>query len=68
MIPKRMTRAEVKEYPLRSKDVAWILDCSPDDVIALARKGGLNARKKGRFWRFWAKDVKAWKKRGLRGG
>ena len=30
-----------KDY-LRSKDVAWILDCSPDDVIELAR--GANSK------------------------
>lgn len=36
---------------LRSKDVASILDCSPDDAIDLARKGELKAFKDGRFWR-----------------
>jgi excisionase family DNA binding protein len=42
---------------LRSKDVAHILDCSPDDVIHFARKGKLEAYKVGRLWRFKMKDV-----------
>ena len=41
-----------EEILLRSKDVAYILDCCPDDVVDLARRGVLNAEKKGRYWRF----------------
>ena len=52
-----------KEKLLRSKDVAWILDWSPDDVNVLARKGKLKALKQGRFWRFREADVTAYKKR-----
>lgn len=37
---------------LNCTDVAKILDMSPDDVAALARKGILRGRKKGRQWRF----------------
>lgn len=48
---------------LRSKDVAHILDCSPDEVILLARKGKLKATRQGRFWRFKQADVVAYKKR-----
>ena len=48
---------------LDSKDVAWILDESPDDVIVLANKGKLPATKQGRFWRFREADVIAFKKR-----
>jgi len=48
---------------LRSKDVAHILDCSPDDVIELARRGKLKGTKTGRFWRFRLEDVLAYKKR-----
>ena len=48
------------EYSLRSKDVAHILDCSPDDVIELARRSKLHAIKTGRFWRFHIKDVRAY--------
>ena len=45
---------------LRSKDVAHILDCSPDDVIELARRGKIKATKEGRFWRFQEKDITAY--------
>jgi len=48
---------------LRSRDVAHILDCSPDDVIDLARKGKLVGRKKGRLWRFREEDIKTYVKR-----
>jgi len=55
--------AKKKEWLLKSKDVAHILDCSPDDVIDLARKGKLQAIKQGRFWRFRESDVVSYKKR-----
>lgn len=45
------------ERLLRSKDVARILDVSPDDVIKLARTGKLRATKIGRRWEFLARDV-----------
>ena len=48
---------------LDSKDVAWILDESPDDVIVLANKGKLPATKQGWVWRFEEKDVRAYMKR-----
>jgi len=41
-----------RHYTLRSKDVAHILDCSPDDVLAWANSGKLKGRKTGRFWWF----------------
>ena len=47
---------------LRSKDVAHLLDCSPDDVIELARSGKLAARKRGQFWRFKLSDITAYQK------
>jgi excisionase family DNA binding protein len=47
---------------LRSKDVAHILDCSPDDVIELARSGKIKAQKQGRFWRFRERDITAYVK------
>jgi excisionase family DNA binding protein len=43
--------------------VAHILDCSPDDVIELARRGKLRASKQGRFWRFKHNDVLVYKKK-----
>ena len=48
---------------LRAEDVARILDCGPDDVIDLARKGKLRASKQGRFWRFHPEDVEVYKRR-----
>ncbi len=55
--------AKKTETLLRSKDVAHILDCSPDDVIELARRGRLRATKQGRFWRFSQKDVLTFKRK-----
>ena len=46
---------------LGSKDVAWILDLSPDDVVELARKQKLLGTKKGRFWIFRPDDVETYK-------
>jgi hypothetical protein len=51
------------ENLLCSKDVAWILDCSPDDVIELARRGKLKATKEGRYWRYREAGVIAYKNR-----
>jgi excisionase family DNA binding protein len=51
---------------LNSKDVARILDLSPDTVNEFARKSILPAYKKGRQWRFRRRDIAAFK-RELRG-
>jgi len=53
---------KAKEKLLKSRDVAWILDCSPDDVIALARKGKLRAVKNGAWW-FREADVITYKRK-----
>ena len=56
-----------KEQLLRPRDVAWILDCSPDDVVVLAKKGNLIGMKQGRYWKFRERDViqyKRWTERG----
>jgi hypothetical protein len=42
---------------LNSKDVARILDLSPDTVNEYARKSILPAFKKGRQWRFRRRDI-----------
>jgi excisionase family DNA binding protein len=42
---------------LNSKEVAEILDLSPDTVNELARKSVLPAFKRGRQWRFRRRDV-----------
>jgi excisionase family DNA binding protein len=52
-----------KEQLLTSKDVAHILDMSPDDVIDLARKGVLKGIKQGRRWKFRLSDVQAYKRK-----
>jgi len=59
---KKTKKKDLGRYELRSRDVAHIADCSPDDVIEFARKGRLKAQKFGRFWRFSLPDVKAWMK------
>jgi hypothetical protein len=59
------------EYPamptikriLKSKDVAHILDLSPDDVIVLARDKKLKSIKKGKYWMFSIQDVASYRKR-----
>jgi len=70
MLDRRvLARLERDGYTLRSRDVAWILDCSPDDVIEFARRQRLKAKKLGRFWRFRLKDVRQYQKnKGLQGG
>lgn len=48
---------------LKAKDVAHILDCSPDDVYPLINTGELKAFKEGRLWKFRLEDVMDCKKR-----
>lgn len=43
---------------LKTYDIAVLLDVSPDDVNAMARKGLLKAQKIGKQWRFRNRDVK----------
>lgn len=51
---------------LNSKEVAQILDLSPDTVNEYARKNILPGFKKGRQWRFRRRDIASFK-RELRG-
>jgi len=51
---------------LNSKQVAEILDCSPDTVNEFARKSVLPAFKRGRQWRFRRRDITSFKRQ-LRG-
>ena len=51
------------EKLMRSRDVAHMLDCSPDDVIEMARRGKIRATKDGRYWKFKLADVMAYKKK-----
>jgi len=47
---------------LNSKDVAELLDMSPDTVNEYARKNLLPAFKRGRQWRFRRRDIAAFKR------
>jgi len=51
---------------LNSKEVAQILDVSPDTVNEFARKHLLPAFKQGRQWRFRKRDIASFKRQ-LRG-
>jgi len=53
---------DAKVKVLKSREVAHILDCSPDDVIVLAQKGKIRATKQGRFWKYDKSDVMAYKR------
>jgi len=57
---------DVEDSLLNSKEVAEILDCSPDTVNELARKNVLSAFKRGRQWRFRKRDITSFKRQ-LRG-
>ena len=48
---------------LRPRDVAHILDCSPDDLYPLIYAGEIKAYKVGRLWRFHLEDVMDYKNR-----
>ena len=50
------------EILLNSKEVAEILDLSPDTVNELARKSVLPAHKRGRQWRFCRRDIITYKR------
>jgi hypothetical protein len=47
---------------LNSKDVALILDMSPDTVNEFARKSIIPGFKKGRQWRFRRRDITSFKR------
>jgi hypothetical protein len=53
---------ESDESILNSKDVALLLDLSPDTVNEYARKSILPAFKQGRQWRFRARDIQSFKR------
>ena len=54
--------ADKDEMLLNSKEVAEILDMSPDTVNEMARKSMLPAFKRGRQWRFRKMDVISYKR------
>ena len=47
---------------LNSREVAYMLDLSPDTVNEFARKSILPAFKKGRQWRFRRRDIVLFKR------
>ena len=63
---RELGNVERDDAILNSKDVALILDLSPDTVNEFARKSILPAFKKGRQWRFRKRDITAFKRQ-LRG-
>jgi len=56
-----------EEELLTSREVARILDLSPDTVNEFARKNILPAFKKGKQWRFRKRDVFSFNKKQVRG-
>ena len=57
---------ERDEDLLNSRQVAVILDLSPDTVNELARKNILPAFKKGKQWRFRKRDISIFTKKQTR--
>ncbi len=47
---------------LNSREVAFLLDMSPDTVNEFARRNLLPAFKKGRQWRFRKRDITSFKR------
>ncbi len=60
MILERLDR---DEDLLNSRDVARILDLSPDTVNEFARKNILPGFKKGKQWRFRKRDISVFNKK-----
>ncbi len=56
-----------EEELLTSREVAKILDLSPDTVNEFARKNILPAFKKGKQWRFRKRDIFSFNKKQVRG-
>jgi len=56
-LPTGESMVDREEELLNSKQVAVILDMSPDTVNEFARKNILPAFKKGKQWRFRKRDI-----------
>jgi excisionase family DNA binding protein len=59
--PTRMM-ADKYDILLNSREVAFLLDLSPDTVNEFARRNILPAFKKGRQWRFRKRDIASFKR------
>jgi len=53
--------ADKDDILLNSREVAFLLDMSPDTVNEFARRSILPAFKKGRQWRFRKRDITSFK-------
>lgn len=53
---------EVTRY-YRTNDCAYLVDCSPDDILAEIKFGRLEARKVGRRWMVHPKALHTWMRR-----
>ncbi len=51
---------------LKTRDLAILLDMSPDAVNDLARKGVIKGYKSGNQWRFRRKDIERFLEKGWR--
>ncbi len=58
--------ADKDDILLNSREVAFLLDLSPDTVNELARHSVLPAFKKGRQWRFRRRDIASFKRQQVR--
>ncbi len=54
--------ADKDDILLNSREVAFLLDLSPDTVNEFARRNILPAFKKGRQWRFRKRDIASFKR------
>ncbi len=60
--PFWMAIADKDDVLLNSREVAFLLDLSPDTVNEFARRNLLPAFKKGRQWRFRKRDIASFKR------
>jgi excisionase family DNA binding protein len=54
---------EGKQSILKTRDLAFLLDLSPDVVNDMARRGHLKGFKSGNQWRFRRRDVERYMER-----
>jgi excisionase family DNA binding protein len=59
---KSTNMADKDDVLLNSREVAFLLDLSPDTVNEFARRNILPAFKKGRQWRFRKRDIASFKR------
>jgi excisionase family DNA binding protein len=57
-----ITMTDKDDILLNSREVAFLLDLSPDTVNEFARRNILPAFKKGRQWRFRKRDIASFKR------